>query len=39
MSELISSPEYVELTNKLRGIKTNIAKIKNFLLKEGIHDF
>ena len=39
MTELINSDEYVELTNKLRNIKTNVAKIKNFLLKEGIHDF
>ena len=39
MNELINSDEYVELTNKLRNIKTNVAKIKNFLLKEGIHDF
>tara|TARA_B100001093_G_scaffold19887_1_gene17886 strand:+ start:2061 stop:2498 length:438 start_codon:yes stop_codon:yes gene_type:complete len=39
MNELINSEEYVELTNKLRNIKTNVAKIKNFLLKEGIHDF
>ena len=39
MNELINSDEYIELTNKLRNIKTNVAKIKNFLLKEGIHDF
>tara|TARA_B100000963_G_scaffold342420_1_gene343248 strand:+ start:2045 stop:2482 length:438 start_codon:yes stop_codon:yes gene_type:complete len=39
MNELINSDEYVELTNKLRNIKTNVAKIKHFLLKEGIHDF
>ena len=39
MNELINSDHYVNLTNKLRSIKTNISKIKNFLVKEGIHDF
>ena len=39
MNELINSEHYINLTEKLRSIKTNISKIKNFLVKEGIHDF
>jgi DNA repair ATPase RecN len=39
MNELINSEEYVHLTQELRQIKTNVQKIKKFLLKEGIHDF
>ena len=39
MNELINTEHYKELTSKLRGIKTNISKLKNFLVKEGIQDF
>ena len=39
MNELINTEHYIQLTNKLRSIKTNISKIKNFLVKEGIHYF
>tara|TARA_Y100000389_G_C17352990_1_gene459494 strand:+ start:652 stop:1086 length:435 start_codon:yes stop_codon:yes gene_type:complete len=39
LCELMDSPDYVNLTNKLRNIKTNVAKLNKILLKEGIHDF
>ena len=39
LCELMDSPDYVNLTNKLRSIKTNVAKLNKILLKEGIHDF
>ena len=32
MNELINSDHYVNLTNKLRSIKTNISKIKNICI-------
>ena len=39
LKELINSDEYNDVTDKLRSIKTNIQKIKSFLIEEGIHDF
>lgn len=39
LNELINSEEYNVITGKLRSIKTNIQKIKSFLIDEGIHDF
>lgn len=39
LRELINSPDYVNLTNKLRSIKSNVAKLNKILLKEGVHEF
>lgn len=37
--ELIDSEEYVDITSKMRSMKTSIQKLKHFLVQEGIHDF
>lgn len=39
LKELIASSEYVDISNKLRDMKTNIQKLKLFLVEEGIHNF
>ncbi len=36
---LLDSPDYINLSAKLRDMKTNIQKLKLFLVEEGIQNF
>lgn len=39
LNELLKSQEYIDITDKIRTIKSTITKLKSFLVEEGLHNF
>lgn len=39
LNELLKSKEYIDITDKIRTIKSTINKLKSFLVDEGLHNF
>tara|TARA_Y200000002_G_C22619951_1_gene637721 strand:+ start:446 stop:889 length:444 start_codon:yes stop_codon:yes gene_type:complete len=39
LNELLKSNEYIDITEKIRTIKSTINKLKSFLVDEGLHNF
>jgi len=39
LNELLKSKEYIDITDKIRTIKSTIHKLKSFLVEEGLHNF